>query len=153
MLAVPYGTNETHSLPLVPTYGSVVERGDDYPLIESSPYPLQSPGSGQDAATDAVTAGVAGMSLYSGYTPLSSLPPPTAPPAYGYDSFPPASGGSMGPSVDQPFVDRSTKPAEVSYPSVSQPEVDRSSKPAAPVTRINSLSDVGDLGITFDGGI
>jgi hypothetical protein len=154
LAGVTYSSSEI-SNPPVPSYKAVIEGGDSYPVIESS-YPGDTAISSASDSMDAVTAGVGGMSLHTGYTPLSSF---SASPAYGYESFPPTTLNQA-----QPLVDRSTKPADTyselqqpevdqAYSGLQRPDVDRSSKPVASVTQLSSMSDVGDLDTssTIDG--
>ena len=139
LAGVSYPSSEISNLPPVPSYEAVIEGGDNYPIV-NPPSSVNTAVSSLSDPMDTVTAGVGGMSLYSGYTPLSSFP---APPSY--ESFPPATSAQT-----QPLVDRSTKPAEGVYLSLQQPEIDRSSKPVAPVTGLSSMSDVGDFGTTVE---
>lgn len=139
---------DMNNLPTIPFYTSVAG-GGSYPVIES---PSVDSSVSSLNATGVITEGLAGMSLYSNNTCWSSATAATASPVLGSESFLPAeTAGSMTSMLEQPTIDRSTKPIEAEYSPVQQPQVDRSSKPVTPaeVTRLSSITDVGDCGTTL----
>ncbi|XP_062514946.1 STAM-binding protein-like A [Corticium candelabrum] len=143
---------DMNNLPTIPFYTSVAG-GGSYPVIES---PSVDSSVSSLNATGVITEGLAGMSLYSNNTCWSSATAATASPVLGSESFLPAeTAGSMTSMLEQPTIDRSTKPIEAEYSPVQQPQVDRSSKPVTPaeVTRLSSITDVGDCdsSTTIDG--